>query len=200
MAWRRPGDKPLCGPIMVKLLTHICVTRPQWVNLFVLIEQMYEIFCQRNVREIFGCNSSGVGPRCEWFPLRIVNIAWRISQWISCHVHYVLGEVMLSEDVADNSHAARSNRLGSLWYWGRRWLGMNWNSSTSSSGMRVCNRSGCHGRDRSCDSMRITVVPRDVLILSRVWGTIGAVGNAYISPKSSHNMERASTAQALLSG
>ena len=32
MAWRRPGDKPLSEPIMVSLLTHICFTRPQWVN------------------------------------------------------------------------------------------------------------------------------------------------------------------------
>ena len=32
MAWRRPGDKPLSEPMMVCLLTHICVTRPQWVN------------------------------------------------------------------------------------------------------------------------------------------------------------------------
>ena len=32
MAWRRPGDKPLSEPVMVSLLTHICVTRPQWVK------------------------------------------------------------------------------------------------------------------------------------------------------------------------
>ena len=32
MAWRRPGDKPLSEPMMVRLLTHICVTLPQWVN------------------------------------------------------------------------------------------------------------------------------------------------------------------------
>ena len=32
MAWRRPGDKPLSEPMMARLLTHICVTRPQWVN------------------------------------------------------------------------------------------------------------------------------------------------------------------------
>ena len=32
MAWHRPGDKPLSEPVMVSLLTHICVTRPQWVN------------------------------------------------------------------------------------------------------------------------------------------------------------------------
>ena len=32
MAWRRPGDKPLSEPMMVNLLTHICVARPQWVK------------------------------------------------------------------------------------------------------------------------------------------------------------------------
>ena len=32
MAWRRPGDKPLSEPMMVSLLTHICVNRPQRVN------------------------------------------------------------------------------------------------------------------------------------------------------------------------
>ena len=32
MAWRRPGDKPLSEKMMVTLLTHICVTRPQWVE------------------------------------------------------------------------------------------------------------------------------------------------------------------------
>ena len=33
MAWHRLGDKPLSAPMMVlSLLTHICVTRPQWVN------------------------------------------------------------------------------------------------------------------------------------------------------------------------
>ena len=32
MAWRRPGDKPLSEPMVVNLLTHICVARPQWVN------------------------------------------------------------------------------------------------------------------------------------------------------------------------
>ena len=32
MAWHRPGDKPLFKPMMVSLLMHICVIRPQWVN------------------------------------------------------------------------------------------------------------------------------------------------------------------------
>ena len=32
MAWRRPGEKPLSDPMMASLPTHICGTRPQWIN------------------------------------------------------------------------------------------------------------------------------------------------------------------------
>ena len=31
-SWRRPSDKPLSEPMMARLPTHICVTRPKWVN------------------------------------------------------------------------------------------------------------------------------------------------------------------------
>ena len=31
MAWHRSGDKPLSEPMVVRLPTHIYVTRPQWV-------------------------------------------------------------------------------------------------------------------------------------------------------------------------
>ena len=32
MVWHRPGKKSLSEPMMVSLLTHICVTRPQWMK------------------------------------------------------------------------------------------------------------------------------------------------------------------------
>ena len=32
ITWRRAGDEPLTEPMMICLLTHICVTRPQWVK------------------------------------------------------------------------------------------------------------------------------------------------------------------------
>ena len=32
MAWPRSGDKPLSEPMVGRLPTHICVTRPQWVK------------------------------------------------------------------------------------------------------------------------------------------------------------------------
>ena len=48
MAWRRAGDKPLSEPMMFSLPTHICVTRPQWVNscdrILAPINQPYDLF------------------------------------------------------------------------------------------------------------------------------------------------------------
>ena len=35
MAWRRLSDKTLSEPMMVSSLTHICVIRPQWINVSV---------------------------------------------------------------------------------------------------------------------------------------------------------------------
>ena len=47
MAWRRLGDKPLSEPMMVSLLTHICVTRPQWVK---WIKTVFCISSNRTIR------------------------------------------------------------------------------------------------------------------------------------------------------
>ena len=33
IVWRRPGEKPLSEPVRVSLVTHIWVTRLQWVNI-----------------------------------------------------------------------------------------------------------------------------------------------------------------------
>ena len=44
MVWCWPGGKPLSEPRMFRLLTHICVTRPQWVNLLHLYMFYFYIF------------------------------------------------------------------------------------------------------------------------------------------------------------
>ena len=51
MALRRPDDKPLSEPMMVYLLTHICVTRPQWVKdvqnlaFYITTARAYPVYC-----------------------------------------------------------------------------------------------------------------------------------------------------------
>ena len=47
MAWRLPGDKPLSEPTLVSLLTHICVTRPQWVNSLSIGRCVFGLKCLR---------------------------------------------------------------------------------------------------------------------------------------------------------
>ena len=137
-------------------------------------------------------------------PLRITNVTGRIMQGISRHIHYSVWEIMLFEDILDNSHVAKSNKRGSLWNWGHRMLGTYWYRATLVRRMwgRQLSYSSnwCHGRDGFWEAMRITMVPWESLIFWIVWGTMGAGGKAYTSPKPSQDMERASTAQALSSG
>ena len=42
MAWRRLSDKPLFEPMMVSLLAHISVTRPQWGNKWKPIQRFWK--------------------------------------------------------------------------------------------------------------------------------------------------------------
>ena len=48
MAWRRPGDKPLSESMLVSLPTHICVTRPQWVNVVSIVLAFSDIIVKPN--------------------------------------------------------------------------------------------------------------------------------------------------------
>ena len=45
MAWCHPGNKPLSESMMVSLPTHICVTRPQWVNMPMPVRHMASWTC-----------------------------------------------------------------------------------------------------------------------------------------------------------
>ena len=57
MAWRRPGDRPLSETMMARLRTHICVTRPQWVNnkpvLFQLMAYKSQFICVSYEKRMF---------------------------------------------------------------------------------------------------------------------------------------------------
>ena len=72
MDWRLPGDKLLSEPMMVKLLTHICVTRPQWVNISFARQLM--IFLQEN--KIFASITYCSGTQ-EWYAFGLIMIQRR---------------------------------------------------------------------------------------------------------------------------
>ena len=56
MAWHWPGNKPLSEPMMVCLLTHICITRPQWVKLYghIITAQCSILFIQNTASHFHG--------------------------------------------------------------------------------------------------------------------------------------------------
>ena len=78
MAWHRPGDKPLSEPMVVGLLTHICVTRPQCVNIR-----------SRNISYIYSKRSDKpsrvYGPQ-NWYTYAIYMIICMITKQNGTHV------------------------------------------------------------------------------------------------------------------
>ena len=93
MAWRRPGDKPLSEPTMVIVLTHICITRPQWVNCSLygpLLPLWYQVF----IYILFNCWFIGftdvlvyVYYVVNWYILLLAINSFRILNLkISCHL------------------------------------------------------------------------------------------------------------------
>ena len=81
MAWRRPGDKPLSEPMMGNSLTHICVTRPQWVNKLSYRGICYAIFLTKTKNfwwyelSPFGFITCNIISLC-WLQRRSDNIIW----------------------------------------------------------------------------------------------------------------------------
>ena len=57
MAWQWPGDKQWSEPIIVNLLTHRCITRPQWVE--------HNIDCNDMI------NDPSLRTKCSALPLKI---------------------------------------------------------------------------------------------------------------------------------
>ena len=70
MAWRSPGDRPLSETMLVSLPTHICVTRPQWVNRY----------------STFGCvgrDTSGKNSACYQWLCKVVTWLCKVQNWLS---------------------------------------------------------------------------------------------------------------------
>ena len=59
MAWRRPDDKTLSESLMVILLTHICVTQPEWVNLFRPSDACMRRWTGSSLVQIMACHLFG---------------------------------------------------------------------------------------------------------------------------------------------
>ena len=77
MAWHRLGDKPLSEPMIISL-THICVTRRQWISIMACIPSIH-------IWVLYHCKD---GYQC-WriWPIR----CWNWIYELKIHVNYLLG-------------------------------------------------------------------------------------------------------------
>ena len=96
MAWRRPGGKPLSEPMMVSLLTHKCVIRPQWANTYICTNELRIFQCTNKLATRYThwnhqshtsmaqCKTA-VSPVCEqwrYYSLALSHCHIRFPSWI----------------------------------------------------------------------------------------------------------------------
>ena len=86
MAWRRPGDKPLSEPMVVRLLMHICVSRPQWVNWQLKIKSLIQSAQYKQTGEyLTGHTAFHYQVPAMVCPLLVYSWNWPYHKW---HVQY----------------------------------------------------------------------------------------------------------------
>ena len=67
MAWCRPSDKPLSEAMVVRLPTHICVARPQWVKIYIFVHINYQaIFARSSYLNVMDNMAIGNQRRTNW--------------------------------------------------------------------------------------------------------------------------------------
>ena len=99
MAWRRSGDKPLSEPMMVSLLTHICVTQPQWVNQSLFLKVQFTI-SQHLFRWWLGTRQATSHKLNQCWPRSMMSYSINRPQWVKiCNPEinpFVLLEIRIS--------------------------------------------------------------------------------------------------------
>ena len=93
MAWRWPGDKPLSEPMMVSLLTDICITQPQWVNIIYVICHISFTFWEWYMTCNFNFSRTKISELMELIYLQAVYIRGAVatSPWGQIHLGFVTG-------------------------------------------------------------------------------------------------------------
>ena len=114
MAWRGSGDKPLSEPMVVSLLTHICVTLPQWAK-----KQSNDRWSGTR----HSCGVSIMGSSLMRLVVSLMRLLWRFEQerqgrWV-VSTDRIHTEHILSMRSATNGKC-QSCLLAFLGWWG--WL------------------------------------------------------------------------------
>ena len=106
MAWRRLGDKPLSEPMIVSLLMHICVARPQWVNSIKSCK-----FIQALSMIVYACflNHNSLRPKAAYMHGGVrAPLVWLIVRLASEPMYHTVGFISLTTASKRDHHLFRS--------------------------------------------------------------------------------------------
>ena len=82
MAWRRPGDKPFSEPMMVNLLTHICLTRTQCCQSYLVFKKFYTLYKKQTDQKLNKtCQSAAIADATILVPCHEVKSLQLVSWW-----------------------------------------------------------------------------------------------------------------------
>ena len=108
ISWRRSGSKPLSEPMMISLLTHMCVTRSHWVEYKACIAISDSIYI---IQFTYPTTSSAYlsrYPECRVWVIRSISML----------DSFTLTAIKVSDDIFDHYHG----RLEDKWkYFLRYW-------------------------------------------------------------------------------
>ena len=140
MAWHRPSVKPLSEAMMVKLLTDLCVTRPQWVKqlsnlvgytIMSLWYVIYSLKCLKNLCRIvvnsydsyFGVStyiSSLIEMRMQQKLCPVVLLLLCVKYWVLPESYQFL-LLMLGSVYLQTRNSNKKNPViiscGIIWFW-----------------------------------------------------------------------------------
>ena len=113
MAWRRPGDKPLSEPMMVKLLTHICVTRPQWVNSLWPCDAIQQHRSASTLAQIMTCCLTAPSHHLNKCWLVINKVHW-LSSWGNFYKRYPSHQLLKASKISSKITYTKTKFLSNL--------------------------------------------------------------------------------------
>ena len=113
MAWHRTGNKLLSEPMMIILLTHICITHPQWAKWLSWMREYYKFLPWQHVNHILVIDSLTVvgGLNSNQFVMWLKK-KWYFTLCSSCvgltHVGQLISVITMRADLLVHNGAGPS--------------------------------------------------------------------------------------------
>ena len=97
MVWCQLGNKPLSSTMMISLLTQICVTRPQWVNIATKALRLFA----GNIKSFHRTLMETHLPWTKWPPFRIRHFQTHFLEWKRLNFDWNFTEIIAKDSISN---------------------------------------------------------------------------------------------------